>query len=150
MRRKEDINRAIKKLTYKQYSLNNKLDWMENLEQASTKKLESSNNLILALAIGIVGNFFAQFSYSLFDSFSNSNYNLFYLSIAGFTVTLFILLYVINYYFKQKKREQKYLDSNLAKDQSALKVRLANIPFEIENLKKELETEEELKNPKQN
>ena len=40
---------------------------MENLEQASTKKLESSNNLILALAIGIVGNFFAQFSYSLFS-----------------------------------------------------------------------------------
>jgi hypothetical protein len=36
--------------------------------------------------------------------------------------------------------EMQYVDDNLAKCKSALRVRLANIPFEIEDLKKELET----------
>jgi hypothetical protein len=55
----------------------------------------------------------------------------------GFMFTLIILFCIINFYFKQKKNEQKYVDYNIAEGKSALKVRLAMIPFEIEELKKE-------------
>jgi uncharacterized membrane protein YeaQ/YmgE (transglycosylase-associated protein family) len=137
---KEDINLYIQCLMNEQSSIKQSLVWVDNLEQAYIKRIESANNLILVLAIGIVGNFFATFSYSLFVSFSNSNYSLFYVNITGFIITLSILVLIINYYFKQRKSAKEYLYHNLEESKAALKGRLTMIPYEIEELKKKLES----------
>jgi uncharacterized membrane protein YeaQ/YmgE (transglycosylase-associated protein family) len=137
---KEDINLYIQCLMNEQSSIKQSLVWVDNLEQAYIKRIESANNLILVLAIGIVGNFFATFSYSLFVSFSNSNYSLFYVNITGFIITLSILVLIINYYFKQRKSAKEYPYHNLEESKAALKGRLTMIPYEIEELKKKLES----------
>ena len=113
---------------------------MENLEKEPIKKIDSVNSLILGLAVGIVGNFFAQFAYSSLENVTIRNFNLFYVSITGLVISLIILLCIVRHYFQQRKMEMQYVDDNLAKGKSALRVRLANIHFEIEDLKKELET----------
>jgi len=138
--KKESINRYIQRLTNEQSSINEQLHWMENLEKEPIKKIDSVNSLILGLAVGIVGNFFAQFAYSSLENVTIRNFNLFYVSITGLVISLIILLCIVRHYFQQRKMEMQYVDDNLAKGKSALRVRLANIPFEIEDLKKELET----------
>jgi uncharacterized membrane protein YeaQ/YmgE (transglycosylase-associated protein family) len=137
---KEEINKRIKWLTEEQSSINTQYSWVENIERESIKKMESSNSLILGLAVGIVGNFFAQFAYSSIESVSSSNLNLFYVSITGLVITLIILILIINHYFKLRKREQQYIENNLEKGKSALRIRNAMIPYEIEELKKQLES----------
>jgi hypothetical protein len=72
--KKENINRYIQRLTNEQSSINEQLHWMENLEKESIKKIDSFNSLILGLAVGIVGNFFAQFVYSSLENVTIRNF----------------------------------------------------------------------------
>jgi hypothetical protein len=136
--RKEEIELKIQRLKKEEEFNSNILDRMEILETEGIKKIEVSRGLILGLAIGIVGNIFAQFLYAFFDSLSAQKYVLLYISTTVLIATVCILGLILHHYLRQIRSKRNYIDDNLAKGKNDLKVRQIDIEIELEALKEEL------------
>ncbi|MGD6851125.1 MAG: hypothetical protein ACQCN6_03595 [Candidatus Bathyarchaeia archaeon] len=135
---KEEIELKIQRLKKEEEFNSSILDRIEMLETEGVKKIEVSRGLILGLAIGIVGNIFAQFLYAFFDSLSALNYVLLYISTTVLVASACILGFILRHYLRQIRSKSNYIDDSLAKRKNGLKVRQIDIEIELEDLKKEL------------
>jgi uncharacterized membrane protein YeaQ/YmgE (transglycosylase-associated protein family) len=136
--RKEEIELKIQRLKKEEDFNGSILDRVEMLETEGIKKIEVSRGLILGLAIGIVGNIFAQFLYAFFDSLSSLNYVLLYISTTVLVASACFLGFILHHYLRQIRSKRDYIDDSLAKRKNSLKVRQIDIEIELEALKKEL------------
>ncbi len=136
--RKEEIELKIQRLKKEEEFNNSILERIEMLETEGVKKIEVSRGLILGLAIGIVGNIFAQFLYAFFDSLSSLNYGLLYISTTVLVITVCILGLILHHYLRQIRSKRNYIDDNLSKGKNDLRVRQIDIEIELEALKKEI------------
>ncbi len=131
--KKEEITRLIKERNFIQ---NEVLNHLIKSQESSIRQIELSNGVILGLSVGIAGGFLAQFVSVLLEGFFLSRYdNLFFGSIFGFVISLAAVIVIISYYFKIRRKEEKYLYVNLSKSEKDLLNRIDQIEIELEDLR---------------